>query len=95
MASVLDRAGWDVWREFYVNNAGHQVELFGQSVEARYLQLIKGEDAVEFPENGYHGDDIRQLAKELYEAHGDSYLDMGSTAMVIPLTSRGPRPAHP
>jgi arginyl-tRNA synthetase len=78
MASVLDRAGWDVWREFYVNNAGHQVELFGQSVEARYLQLIRGEDAVEFPENGYHGDDIRELAKELYDAHGDSYLDMPS-----------------
>ncbi len=73
MAAVLDWAGWDVWREFYVNNAGHQVELFGQSVEARYLQIIHGEDAVEFPENGYHGDDIRDLAREIYEKDGDKY----------------------
>jgi len=78
MAAVLDRAGWDVWREFYVNDAGHQVELFGQSVEARYLQLIRGEDAVEFPENGYHGDDIRELAKEIYDVDGEKYLDMPS-----------------
>ena len=72
-AAVLDWAGWDVWREFYVNNAGHQVELFGQSIEARYLQLIHGEDAVEFPENGYHGDDIRELAAEIYAAEGEKY----------------------
>lgn len=78
MASVLDWSGWDVWREFYVNNAGHQVELFGLSVEARYLQLIQGEDAVEFPENGYHGDDIRALAQEIYDADGDKYLAMSS-----------------
>lgn len=78
MASVLDWSGWDVWREFYVNNAGHQVELFGLSVEARYLQLIQGEDAVEFPENGYHGDDIRALAQEIYNADGDKYLALPS-----------------
>ncbi len=76
MASVLDWAGWDVWREFYVNNAGHQVELFGRSVEARYLQIIQGEDAVEFPDNGYHGDDIRAMAQEIYDAEGDKYLNM-------------------
>ena len=73
LAAVLDWAGWDVWREFYVNNAGHQVELFGQSVEARYLQLLHGEDAIKFPENGYHGDDIRDLAREIYEKDGDKY----------------------
>ena len=73
MAAVLDWAGWDVWREFYVNNAGHQVELFGRSVEARYLQLIHGEDAVEFPDDGYHGDDIRALAQEIYDRDGDKY----------------------
>ncbi len=78
MAAVLDWSGWDVWREFYVNNAGHQVELFGLSVEARYLQLLQGEDAVEFPENGYHGDDIRALAQELCDADGDKYLAMSS-----------------
>lgn len=78
MAAVLDMAGWEVWREFYVNNAGHQVELFGKSLDARYLQLILGEDAVEFPENGYHGDDIRKLAQEIYDADGDKYLRVPS-----------------
>ena len=76
MAAVLDWSGWDVWREFYVNNAGHQVELFGRSVEARYLQLLLGEDAVEFPDDGYHGDDIRALAQEIADAEGDKYLSM-------------------
>ncbi len=76
MASVLDRAGWDVWREFYVNDAGHQVEMFALSVEARYIQLLQGEDAVEFPDAGYHGDDIRELAREIYEKDGDKYLSM-------------------
>lgn len=79
LASVLDRAGYDVWREFYVNDAGNQVDLFGKSIEARYLQLIQGEDAVEFPDNGYHGDDIRALAKLIYERDGDRYLTMPST----------------
>ncbi len=76
MAAVLDRAGWDVWREFYVNDAGHQVEMFSQSVEARYIQLIQGEDAIEFPESGYHGDDIRELAQEIYDHDGEKYLAM-------------------
>ena len=76
LAAVLDWSGWDVWREFYVNNAGHQVELFGRSLEARYLQLILGEDAVEFPENGYHGDDIKALAQKIYDADGDKYVNI-------------------
>ena len=78
LASVMQRAGYDVWREFYVNDAGNQVDLFGKSIEARYLQLIKGEDAVEFPENGYHGEDIRALAKLIRERDGEKYLDMPS-----------------
>lgn len=76
LSSVMEMAGYDVWREFYVNDAGNQVELFGRSIEARYLQLIKGEDAVEFPEDGYHGDDIKALAKLLYERDGEKYVDM-------------------
>lgn len=78
LAAVLDRAGYDVWREFYVNDAGNQVDLFGKSIEARYLQLIQGEDAVEFPDNGYHGDDIKAMAKELYARDGEKYLAMPS-----------------
>ena len=74
LASVLAKCGADVWREFYVNDAGNQIEKFAKSIEARYLQLIQGEDAVEFPEDGYHGEDIRELARAFYDLHGDSYL---------------------
>ena len=75
LASVLDWSGADVWREFYVNDFGNQIEKFAKSIEARYIQLIRGEDAVEFPEDGYHGEDIKELAKAFYEEHGESYLD--------------------
>ena len=74
LASVLDRAGYQVWREFYVNDAGNQIEKFASSIDARYQQLILGEDQVEFPEDGYHGDDIRDLAKAFYDAYGEKYM---------------------
>ena len=74
LASVLDRAGYKVWREFYVNDAGNQIEKFATSIDARYRQLILGEDKVGFPEDGYHGEDIKELAKAFYDANGDSYL---------------------
>ena len=75
LASVLQKSGADVWREFYVNDAGNQIEKFAKSLEARYFQIIKGEAAVEFPEDGYHGDDIRELAQAFYAQEGDKYLD--------------------
>lgn len=80
MAAVLDRAGYEVWREFYVNDAGNQVEKFTLSVEARYIQLLRGEDAVVFPEDGYHGEDIKELAKALYAKFGDKLLEEEQTA---------------
>ena len=75
LAEVLSRAGAEVWREFYVNDAGNQIEKFASSIDARYRQLILGEDAVEFPEDGYHGDDIRALAEAFRESFGDGFLD--------------------
>ena len=75
LASVLDRAGAQVWREFYVNDAGNQIEKFANSLDARYKQLILGEEAVEFPEDGYHGDDIREIARRFREERGDGWLD--------------------
>ncbi len=75
LASVLDRAGYNVWREFYVNDAGNQIEKFASSIDARYQQLILGEDKVEFPEDGYQGEDIKELAKAFYNEHGDSFLN--------------------
>ena len=75
LASVLQAAGADVWREFYVNDAGNQIEKFASSLEARYLQILLGEEAVPFPEDGYHGDDIKELARAFYEQYGEQYKD--------------------
>ena len=73
LANVLARDGWDTWKEFYVNDAGNQIHKFAVSINARYMQLLLGEDNFPFPEEGYHGDDIRELAKAIYEAHGESW----------------------
>lgn len=73
LASILEYAGYDVTREFYVNDAGNQIERFGMSLEARFYQLI-GRD-VEFPEDGYHGEDITELAREFIEQFGDGDKD--------------------
>ena len=76
LASVLTACGADVTREFYVNDAGHQIDKFAHSIEARYLQIIKGEDAVPFPEDGYQGGDIKDLAQAYYDANGDKLLNV-------------------
>ena len=73
LAAVLDKAGYDVTREFYVNDAGNQIAKFGASLEARYLQIF--DDSVEFPEDGYHGADITERAKEFADIHGDSFVN--------------------
>ena len=74
LASVLTAQGADVTREFYVNDAGHQIDKFAQSLEARYLQIIQGEENVPFPEDGYQGGDIRDLAQAYYDLHGEELL---------------------
>ena len=76
LAEVLDWAGHDVTREFYINDAGNQVDKFAHSVEGRYIQELKGEDAIEFDPSWYQGADIRELAHQLVELHGDKLLDM-------------------
>ena len=78
LASALDFAGYEVCREFYINDAGNQIVKFGKSLEARYLQLYLGEDAVEFPEDGYQGEDIKVRAKEFANLHGDKYVNAPS-----------------
>lgn len=72
LAAVLDKAGYDVTREFYVNDAGNQIAKFGASLEARYLQIY--DPSAEFPEDGYHGADITERAKEFAEIHGDDFV---------------------
>ena len=78
IASVLKAAGYDVTREFYVNDAGNQIEKFGTSLEARYIQQLKGEDAIQFPEDGYQGEDIIDHVKNYIEQYGDKLLDADS-----------------
>ena len=75
LASVMEKAGYDVWREFYVNDAGNQIEKFAVSLNARFIQQVKGEDAIEFPEDGYQGADITDLAKLYIEKNGTDIID--------------------
>ena len=74
LASVLDAAGYSVWREFYINDAGNQIEKFGLSLEVRYLQRFLGEEQVPLPEDAYHGDDIKEHAAAFAEKYGDRYV---------------------
>ena len=76
LASVLDAAGYDVWREFYVNDAGNQIEKFATSLEVRYLQAC-GRD-VEMPEDAYHGADITDHAKAFKAEYGEKFADVSS-----------------
>ncbi len=75
LSSVLEKCGYEVTREFYVNDAGNQVDLLGRSLEVRYIQHLKGEQAMEFPEDGYHGEDVKVIAREFAALHGNSFLD--------------------
>ena len=72
IASVLDWAGYEANREFYVNDAGNQINKFGLSLDLRYQQLYK--DGVEMPEDSYHGQDIIDHAKNFAAIHGDKYM---------------------
>ncbi len=85
LASLLEWAGADVHREFYVNDAGNQVSLFGKSLFVRLQQLLHGEDFMEFPEDGYHGDDIKVLAKSFLEAHPNArdFSEQDVTAQMV------------
>lgn len=76
LASVLDAAGYDVQREFYVNDAGNQIEKFATSLEVRYLQEC-GKD-IELPEDAYHGEDITVHARNFFSEVGDKYADCDS-----------------
>ncbi|MDI6604716.1 MAG: arginine--tRNA ligase [Thermoanaerobacteraceae bacterium] len=76
LASILDYAGYDVTREFYINDVGNQIEKFGYSLETRYLELLGVKS--EILEGGYHGEDIIDRAKEFLELYGDRYKDYPS-----------------
>ncbi|MBQ3547777.1 MAG: arginine--tRNA ligase [Clostridia bacterium] len=73
LAAVMDAAGYYTEREFYINDAGNQINKFALSLDLRYLQLYK--DGIEMPEDSYHGEDIVNHAKAFAEIHGDSYVE--------------------
>lgn len=73
LANLLKMAGYDVTKEFYINDAGNQIVNLGKSLEARYYQEL-GQTDYPFPEDGYHGEDIRDTAKRIIAEVGDSYL---------------------
>lgn len=73
LAAVLEKAGYNVSREFYVNDAGNQIEKFATSLEVRYLQLYK--DGIEMPEDAYKGADITEHAKSFAAEYGDKYVE--------------------
>ncbi len=77
LASLLTLAGYEVQREFYINDAGNQIEKFGLSLEARYFQAL-GED-MPFPEDGYHGQDIIDTVQALVDQEGDKYKNMDAS----------------
>ena len=95
LAAVLDLAGYNVTREFYVNDAGNQIEKFGASLSARYMQIYRPD--TEFPEDGYHGEDIKVRAAEFAEINGDKYLNDAEalkkaiTEYALPLNVEGLR----
>ena len=72
IAAVLEKAGYDTFREFYINDAGNQIAKFGLSLDIRYKQLF--DETVEMPEEAYHGQDIIDHAKNFAAIHGDNYL---------------------
>lgn len=75
LANIMALAGFDVTKEFYVNDAGNQIEKLAVSLMARYKQLVLGEENYEFPEDGYHGDDVREHAKNFFDKYGDSMVN--------------------
>ena len=83
LARVLEAAGWSVEREYYFNDTGGQMDRFGASVEARYLQLLGR--AAEVPEDGYHGDYVTDLAREILDAEGPGLADLPADERVARL----------
>ncbi len=85
LSAVLEAAGYQVEREFYVNDAGNQVNRYGLSIEARYMQLF--DESFPFPEDGYLGADVTENAKAFAELHGDELVGLDGEARRKALTA--------
>ncbi len=76
LASVLEAAGYEVEREYYLNDVGNQMTLFARSLQARYAEALGHADRFPFPEDGYPGDYLRQMGRELADEVGEAYLHL-------------------
>lgn len=75
LSSILKKVGYNVYKEFYVNDAGNQIEKFGLSLDVRYRQICNTEKNIEMPEECYQGQDITELAQKFYDIHKKNYID--------------------
>jgi len=75
LAAIMQAAGYEISREFYVNDSGNQIAKFGLSLETRYLQIFEGEEKHPMPEDSYHGADIVEHAKAFAAQYGDKYVN--------------------
>ncbi len=73
LAKIMNFAGYDVKKEFYINDSGNQIENFGKSLEARYFEIL-GIDCT-FPEDGYHGEDIKVTVQKIVDEYGESLVE--------------------
>ncbi len=75
LAAILEVAGFDVYREFYINDAGNQIKKFAISLDIRYQQIFSHSKNLKLPEDSYHGEDINDLAKKFAKKYGNSFVD--------------------
>jgi len=87
LANALAAAGFQVEREYYVNDAGSQVRKFGRSIYARYVQALGRDEP--FPEDGYHGRYIVEMGRQMARQYGDRYLDVPGRETVRDLGAKG------
>ncbi len=76
VARILEFTGWNVEREYYVNDAGLQIETLGRSTQARYFEIFNKSELAPLPENGYKGEYLIDLAKKIKSEHGDKFINM-------------------
>jgi len=89
LARLLEAAGWRADREYYFNDTGGQMDRFGASVEAAYLQLLGSQ--TEVPEDGYHGEYIAEIAQDILKEHGDAFADLPPEGRMAELRDEGAR----
>ncbi len=86
---LLNKSGYDCLREYYINDAGHQIDMLGESVYARYLQSF-GKEAT-LPEDGYHGPDVVEITEEIKQDVGDKYVNCSKEEAVKFFRHQGKR----